>query len=194
MSCIHQFYFVHTETFLTVRQLEAPAWTKAIFGAGGGGLMTIGQMAEVIVIGMIPLIAGRVSRKALLAVGLVAYALRMALFAYVDVIPAPTMATLTVGIALHSLCFGCFVFVAFMVVDEETTPDVRASAQSLFNLVMVGIGVIVGSMIAGSVAEWATVEGVLDYQRLFSIPMWASLACLGLLLVFYPRGSVRVRA
>ena len=35
-----------------------------------------------------------------------------------------------------------------MVVDEQTTGDVRASAQTLFNLVIVGIGIIVGSVIA----------------------------------------------
>jgi MFS family permease len=113
------------------------------------------------------------------------------------------------GIALHGLCFGCFIFVAFMIVDEETTPDVRASAQSLFNLVIIGIGIIVGSMIAGSVAGWASTLPVLteagvpvlnedgtpkmdiDYTRLFSVPMWASFACLAVLLLLYPNRSPR---
>ena len=56
------------------------------------------------------------------------------------------MGTLLAGIALHGLCFGCFIFVAFMIVDENTSSDVRASAQNLFNLVIIGIGVIVGSL------------------------------------------------
>jgi predicted MFS family arabinose efflux permease len=60
---------------------------------------------------------------------------------------------------------------------------VRASAQNLYNLVIVGIGVIVGSKIAGWVADWA--DG--DYRKLFSVPMWASLVCLLILLVAYPR-------
>jgi hypothetical protein len=93
---------------------------------------------------------------------------------------------------MHALSFGCFIFVAFMVVDEETTGDVRASAQSLFNLVIVGIGVIVGSEIAGWVGDWATSDGVLDYTKLFSVPMWASVACLVALLIFYPRRSQTV--
>ena len=74
-----------------------------------------------------------------------------------------------------------------MIVDEYTTEDVRASAQNLYNLVIVGIGVIVGSKIAGWVADWATADGVMDHTRLFSVPMWASLACLAILLVAYPR-------
>jgi nucleoside transporter len=199
ISCIHQFYFVHASNFLSEYQRGAAgliAVVNRIFGAGGGGLMTIGQMSELFVLGFMPLLARRFSRKSLLAAGIFAYGLRMFLFAYVqplaDFTHIPPIAFLMVGIAMHGVCFGCFVFVAFMVVDEETTGDVRASAQSLFNLVMVGIGIIVGSYIATSVAQWATVTSSdgsthMDYTRLFSMPMWASVACLAVLLVCYPR-------
>ena len=43
----------------------------------------------------------------------------------------PSMVTLLVGVSLHGLCFGCFIFVAFMIVDEECTDDVKATAQNL---------------------------------------------------------------
>ena len=113
--------------------------------------------------------------------------LRMALFAYFQ----DSVGLIMLGIALHGFCFGCFIFVAFMIVDEETTPDVRASAQSLFNLVIVGIGIIVGSWIAGQVAGMYS-DGtgkVTDYSGLFSWPMWGSLACLVALMLFYPNKS-----
>ncbi len=177
VSCIHQFYFVHTEAFLH-KTLVAPAFFETVFGVGGGGFMTIGQMTEVAVLGLIPLVASRLSRKTLLGIGLVAYAARMALFAFAQ----DSSAALLLGVALHGLCFGCFIFVSFMVVDEETSSDVRASAQNLYNLVIVGIGIIVGSKVAGWVADWAKE----DYQKLFSVPMWAALVCLALLIVFYP--------
>lgn len=195
VSCIHQFYFVHAESFLGVKQIEAPGWMQSIFGVGGGGLMTIGQMSEVIVIGLIPLLAKSLSRKAILMIGLVAYAARMALFAYVDSLPLPVTATLILGIALHGVCFGCFIFVAYMVVDEETSPDIRASAQNLFNLVIVGIGVIVGSMVASSVAEWSEMgkdaagNPLYDYTKLFSAPMYAALACFVVMALIYPNRS-----
>jgi hypothetical protein len=185
---------VHTAGFLGKYQSGAAAAINSVFGVGGGGLMTVGQMSEIVVLGVIPLFAKSVSRKSLLALGLVAYAARMALFAYVDVLPLPAVATLVLGVALHGLCFGCFIFVAFMIVDEETTGDVRASAQSLFNLVIIGVGIIVGSLVAGRVAEWSTgPDGALDFERLFAVPMWGALTCLVLLLAFYP-GPRRVRA
>lgn len=180
VSCIHQFYFVHTESFLHAK-LKAPEFFTHVFGVGGGGFMTLGQMAELLVIGLVPILARRFSRRTLLAIGLIAYGARMALFAYGQ----GSTTALLLGVALHGLCFGCFIFVAFMVVDEETTPDIRASAQSLFNLVIIGVGVIVGSMIAGRVSDWA--DG--DYTKLFSVPMWSSIVCLFALLAFYPAGK-----
>jgi len=189
VSCIHQFYFVHTAGFLGRFQSGAADAINRIFGVGGGGLMTVGQMSEIVVLALVPLFAKKLSRKVLLGVGLVAYALRMAIFAYSEVIPESLRtAAVVFGIALHGFCFGCFIFVAFMVVDEETSSDVRASAQSLFNLVIVGVGIIVGSLFAGSVAESATKNGVLDYRELFTVPMWAALSCLLLLIAFYRRG------
>ncbi|MBL6997697.1 MAG: MFS transporter, partial [Phycisphaerales bacterium] len=191
VSIIHQFYFVYTSDFVT--GIQNSAWSKeemntfangvtAIFGVGGGGLMTIGQMSEIVVLAFMPILAVKFSKKTLLCTGLVAYGLRMAIFAYF-----PTLVPVIIGVALHGLCFGCFIFVAFMVVDEFCSKDVRATAQNFFNLVIVGVGIIVGSLFATAlVGEWAMVDGTMDYSALFSVPMWLSVACFLMLVVFYP--------
>jgi nucleoside transporter len=202
VSCIHQFYFVHTAPF--VQQVQASlggevgisAWINSIFGVGGGGLMTLGQMSEILVLAMMPVLTMAFNRKALLAVGLTAYALRFFLFANVGTVTGVAtdsqLAMVVGGILLHGLCFGCFIFVAFMVVDEEMTPDVKASGQNLFNLVIIGIGIVVGSLIAGQVAGWATVDDVMQFDKLFNIPMWGAIACLFLFLLLYPRKCKQV--
>lgn len=198
VSIIHQFYFVFTAEYVSGIQNAAQSdaanrfsgMVNQVFGVGGGGLMTIGQMTEIGVLALMPLLATRLSRKALLGLGLFAYAARMALFAY-----APSLWSVCLGVALHGLCFGGFIFVAFMVVDENTSRDVRATAQNLFNLVFVGIGIIVGSWFSTAVVgAWATESGTMDYTRLFSVPMWIALGCLVLLLLFYPgrRAPARV--
>lgn len=193
VSCIHQFYFVHTSGFLGKMQAASGAADPfaQIFGVGGGGLMTIGQMSEILVLASMGFLMKDLGKRALLIIGLFAYGLRMLCFAEVDALSAATgiapMTILISGVALHGVIFGCYIFLAFILVDEHTSKDVRASAQSLFNLVIVGVGVIVGSWISGQVAKWATLEGKMDYSRLFSVPMWASLACLLLFLVMYPR-------
>jgi nucleoside transporter len=198
ISCIHQFYFVYASEFLSKYGRDAANSINKLLGVGGGGLMTIGQMSEIAVLASIPLVAKSVSRKTLLAIGIAAFAARMALFAYTD-----SLGPVLLGVALHGFAFGCFIFVAFMVVDEETPADVRASAQNLFNLVYVGVGSIVGSWISTSViGKWAQ-ESTLDsagntvvhmnYTKLFSAPMWAAIACLVLLAIFYPRKQSAVQ-
>ncbi len=202
ISCIHQFYFVHTAGFLgkVQEKLNAEEFASSIntiFGIGGGGLMTVGQISEILVLALIPFLAAKLSRKNLLLIGLIAYALRMAIFAYAPaLLGAGAMPVIILGVALHGLCFGCFIFVAFMIVDEECRSDIRASAQSLFNLVIVGIGTIVGSKIATGVSNWANGDGVVageewhaPFSRLFGVPMWASLVCILILLAMYHSGS-----
>lgn len=185
VSIIHQFYFVHTAGFLGRLQLQA-GFINDIFGVGGGGLMTIGQMSEILVLGLIPFFARKYSRKAFLTLGLVAYFLRFLVFAFL-----PEPAAVIPALALHGICFGCFIFVAFMIVDEETSPDVRGSAQSLFNFVVIGLGVIAGNFFAGQIGRIAQPERAAapDYRLLFGVPMWIALACLLALLLFYPRRS-----
>jgi nucleoside transporter len=192
ISMIHQFYFVFTSDFVSGIQNKAnsegantfASAVNQVLGVGGGGLMTIGQMTELLVLASMPFVAKSLSRKTLLLVGIAAYAVRMALFAF-----APELPFVLLGVALHGLCFGCFIFVAFMVVDEYTTHDIRATAQNLFNLVIIGIGIIVGSLFATSVvARIATNGGTepMDFQKLFSVPMYMAVACFVAMLVFYP--------
>jgi nucleoside transporter len=183
VACIHQFYFVHTAGFLGSLDIPVESSINRVFGVGGGGLMTIGQMAEILVLALMPVVARRVGRKSLLALGLGAYVARFAVFA---LLPQPW--AVVPALALHGLCFGCFFFVAFVIVDEQTTPDVRASAQGLFNLIVVGFGVIAGNYVAGQVAQAASVEGGTDYRLLFGIPGLVAVACLAILLALYPGG------
>ena len=185
ISMVHQFYFVRTAGFLgTLQSGATDAIDKVvagIFGVGGGGLMTIGQIAEIAVLAFMPLLAKRLSRKALLGIGVAAYTLRFLIFAYV-----PYTAAVLPALALHGLCFGCYFFVAFMIVDEETTPDVRASAQNLFNFIIMALGVIFGNFFAGKVDVWATKGAVTDYSILFGIPAGICLACFVALIAIYP--------
>ncbi|KAA3608969.1 MAG: MFS transporter [Planctomycetota bacterium] len=186
VSVVHQFYFVHTAGFLRSLDLTGSTINK-VFGVGGGGLMTVGQMSEILVLAAMPIVAKLLGRKWLLTIGLCAYVVRFAVFAYM-----PHAAAVVPALTLHGLCFGCFFFIAFMVVDEMTTSDVRASAQALFNVVVVGVGIIVGNFFAGFVGKQTNMapEGAdpdYNYQLLFGIPMWISIACLVALLILYPR-------
>ena len=73
-----------------------------------------------------------------------------------------------------------------MMVDKFTTKDVRATAQNLFNLIFVGVGIIVGSMFATKVAGMATENEVMNYKQLFTVPMWMAIGSLIAIVIFMP--------
>jgi nucleoside transporter len=186
VSCIHQFQVIFTSEFLSTFERasdnEFARSINRVLGVGGGGLMTIGQMTEILVLAALPAIATRVPRKTLLALGLLCYATRAALFVYGGSLPLVLL-----GVALHGPCFGFFIVACFMIIDEETPKDVRASAQNLFHLVIIGIGIIVGSWVSTSVVgKWAKEGTTMNWAKLFEVPMWASVVCLAALLAFYP--------
>jgi MFS family permease len=180
VAAAHQFFFVRTSQYLRQLDLKAPIVDR-IFGVGGAGVMTIGQISEVVVLALMPLIVRALPRKTILVIGLLAYSARFLIFAYL-----PYAWALLPALALHGVVFGCFFFVCFMLVDEHTTKDVRASAQNLFNLIVFGVGVIVGNLMAGWVAAWTKVGTATNWQAYYSIPAWVTLGCLALLLFFYP--------
>lgn len=180
IAAAHQFFFVRTSQYLRQLDLKAPIVDK-IFGVGGAGIMTIGQISEVVMLSLMPILVKRVPRKVLLSVGLLAYTARFLVFAYL-----PYAWALLPALALHGVVFGCFFFLCYMIVDEQTTKGVRASAQNLFNLIVFGVGVIIGNIMAGYIDKWTSADGHTNWQAYFSIPGWVTLGCLGVLLVFYP--------
>jgi nucleoside transporter len=184
ISAVHQFFFARTAQFLGQLKLDAP-WADKVFGVGGAGLMTVGQISEIIVLAMMPLVVKSLNKKTILTIGLLAYFLRFMIFAYF-----PYAWALIPGLALHGFVFGCFFFVCFMIVDEFTTKDVRSSAQNLFNLIVFGAGVIIGNLAAGWIAEWTRVDGQMNWRTFYAIPGWATLACLVIFLLAYPRRPV----
>ena len=191
VAALHSFFFARAAEYLTAGRMElAPdSWVNKIFGVGGAGLMTVGQISEVVVLACMPLVIPRVPRKVLFAVGLAAYAARFFLFAYFPyawaVIPA---------LALHGIVFGCFFFLVFITIDEHVTKDVRSSAQNVFNLIIFGFGVILGNWFSGWLGQRYTgADKVVDWQAFYSVPGWITIACLVVLLIFYPN-RVKPRA
>jgi hypothetical protein len=65
----------------------------------------------------------------------------------------------------------------------------------LFNLVIVGIGTIVGSIVAANiVGNWASASGTMDYTKLFTVPMWMAIGCFAIILIAYPSRSKSLTA
>jgi nucleoside transporter len=188
VASVHAFFFARAAEYLTAGRLDVPAdsWLNKIFGVGGGGLLTVGQISELVVLSLMPLVVKRVNRKVLFAIGLSAYALRFFAFAYL-----PYTWAIVPALALHGIVFGCFFFLVFITIDEYTTHDVRSSAQNVFNLIIFGFGVILGNWLSGWLGKWSTGPNqAMDWQKFYLWPGLITVGCLVALLICYPNRPV----
>jgi MFS family permease len=76
---------------------------------------------------------------------------------------------------LHGICYACFFAASFIYVDRIAPVDVRHSAQTVFGILILGGGPVLGGMLSGYLQELYTVAGVVDYGAL-----WRVVALIGL--------------
>jgi hypothetical protein len=107
-----------------------------------GPVMTLGQAVEIFFMLALPLILGPHNERIflVLVIGVAAWALRFALFS----IGRP-MAILLLGVALHGVCFDFFFATGFTYVASHAPEGLAASAQSLFGVLVYGLGMYIGT-------------------------------------------------
>ena len=89
---------------------------------------------------------------------------------------------------LHGICYAFFFATVYIFVDEFFPKDARSSAQGLFNLLILGIGPLVGNFIGPRlVTHFTSPSGDVNFSRMFLIPATtALLAAILLCLLFHP--------
>lgn len=173
-SCIDRFYLYHGAARLSEYGVGPPDWIDRVFGVGGGGLMTLGQLAEIAVLALLPLLLRRFSIRTLLSFGLWAFLVRMIVLATCE-----SLLPVLGAVSLHGVSYASFFFVGTLAVDRLAPRDARASAQALFLTVYAGFGGIVGAGLAAWAGAWAGSGGSDPWLLVFSIP--SGMAVLALL-------------
>lgn len=162
------FYYVLTAPFLQSIGV-APENVPAV--------MTLAQAAEIGTMLLLPWMLGRWGVRRTLAVGILAWPFRYAIFAY-----GQPKWLVVAALTLHGICYVCFFVVCYIYVNSVATPDIRASAQAFITFVVLGVGMFVGSLFAGSVRDFFTVGGTpaapeVDYTSVFLVPCVLTVLC-----------------
>ncbi len=178
-ALIHQCYFQWTSPFLERAGLAAN-WIMPA--------MSIGQIAEIATMAVLGLVLKRFGWRTTLAVGIAAHAARFFVYAIGD----PLWLMIAINV-VHGMCYAFFFAAVYIFVDEQFPHDSRASAQGLFNFLILGLGPFAGSLLWGALADrFRTPSGEVDFQTLFLVPAWLGVAATVLLLVaFHPRQTTR---
>ena len=173
-ALVHQCYFQWTSPFLERAGLAAN-WIMPA--------MSIGQIAEIVTMAGLGAVLRRLGWRTTMAIGVAAHAARFFVYAIGD--PLWLMVAINV---VHGMCYAFFFAAVYIFVDEHFPKDSRASAQGLFNLLILGLGPFVGSLLWGALGDrYRTTDGAVDFERLFLVPAWLGVIATVLLLVaFHP--------
>ncbi|MDQ2945999.1 MAG: nucleoside permease [Acidobacteriota bacterium] len=144
LACIPlTFYFSFTNAYLNEVGVQNAA-----------GKMSLGQVSEVGVMLLMPLIYRRFSLKSILLLGLIAWSVRYALLAFGN--PGPQVWMFYVAILLHGVCFDFFFMTGQLYTDQEAPPHLRSTAQGFLTLLTYGVGMFTGAVLSGVAVDFFT--------------------------------------
>ncbi len=166
IAAIHQIYFLQTFPFLkSIGLLDSEA----------GPAMTVGQFAEILILPALGFLLAKLGFRGVIAIGALAYFARYVVFATAGL----PVWLVVASQAFHGVCYSCFFAASYIYVDRLAPSDVRHSAQTLFGILILGGGPILGGFLSGRLQDWCTVHDVTPAVVNYS-PLWYVLAGIGL--------------
>jgi nucleoside transporter len=173
-STIHNGYFLMAGGFLAKVGIK-PEWIMPV--------MSIGQVAEILTMAVLGWFLARLGWKLTMILGILGHAARFAVFAFM-----PENQTMLIIVqVLHGICYAFFFATLYIFIDAAFPKDVRASAQGLFNLLVLGLGDLAAKWFFIPLQGKLTVDGVTDYKTLFLWPTGLALGAAVLLAIaFWP--------
>jgi nucleoside transporter len=188
-AAVHQSFFFWTFTFLGPRAdggvVDIPAnWV--------GPVMKIGQIAEIVTMLFLGTVLKNLGWRFTMVIGVLGHAARFAVFTYMpEQVPA-----ILINV-VHGICYAFFFATVYIFVDEYFPKDVRASAQGLFNVLILGVGPFAANFICGRLKEANPIQvpvqvgdqvklvQTVNYPAVFQYSMFAALAAAVILFVFF---------
>ena len=168
VSVIHQIYFLQTGPFLS---------HLGILDSQIGPAMTIGQFAEILTMAYLGFFLKRLGFKKVITIGVAAYFMRYAIFG-TESFP---VWVIVASQAFHGFCYAFFFAAAFIYVDKLADEDVRHSAQTVFGIIILGGGPVIGGWLSGYLQNIYTVEDIFNYSN-----FWYTVSAIGLAtMVFF---------
>ena len=141
-----------------------PALANTFAVKNSNALIAISQASETLCILLIPICMKRFGIKKVMLMAMFAWVFRFGCFGAGD--PAmPGVLLFILSCIVYGVAFDFFNISGSLYVNENTTPDIRSSAQGVFMLMTNGLGATIGTLCAGAVVA-ATVYNA-------AVPSWS---------------------
>jgi nucleoside transporter len=166
------FYYNFTNLFLNEIGVQSAA-----------AVQSLGQVSEVLFLLLMPFLLVRLGVKITLAIGMAAWALRYVFFAFGDA--GSLFWMLLVGIVLHGICYDFFFVAGQIYTDKFAGARFRSAAQGLITLATYGVGILIGSLVAGPIVDgFATADGH-TWTQIWIVPAIIAGVVLILFLILF---------
>jgi len=167
------FYYQNANLFLSNIGVAEPT-----------GKMAIGQVSEALFLLMIPIFFTKFGFKKTILVGMIAWAVRYALFAYGNAGELSFM--LIIGIALHGVCYDFFFVSGQIYTNSRAGEKYKSAAQGLITLATYGVGMLIGFEVAGLITDsYKLADGTVDWKMVWIIPAGIALVVFIIFSVFF---------
>lgn len=114
-------------------------------------LISLSQVSETLCILLIPFFLKKYGIKTVMLLAMFAWVLRFGFFGFGD--PGNGVWLLILSMIVYGVAFDFFNVSGSLYVDQQTTPDIRSSAQGLFMIMTNGIGATVGTLCAQKIID-----------------------------------------
>ena len=129
-----------------------PALADTFAVKNSNALIAISQASETLCILLIPICMKKFGIKKVMLMAMFAWVFRFGFFGLGN--PAwPGVLLYVLSCIVYGVAFDFFNISGSLYVNENTTPDIRSSAQGVFMLMTNGLGATVGTLAAGKVVE-----------------------------------------
>lgn len=175
------FYYQNANLFLSNVGMDNPT-----------GKMTIGQISEVLFLLLLPVFFTKFGFKKTILVGMLAWAVRYALFAYGNASDLSFM--LILGIALHGICYDFFFVSGQIYTNSKAGDKYKSSAQGLITLATYGVGMLIGFAVAGFITDnYKLADGTVDWKMVWIIPAGIAAVVFLLFTLFFNDKDTKIK-
>jgi nucleoside transporter len=145
--------------------------------------MTLGQFSEGLFILAIPFLFYRIGVKKMLMLGMGAWILRYIFFAYGD--NGTNLWMLYAGIILHGVCYDFFFVTGYMYTEKKAGEKIKNAAQGLFTFATYGLGMFIGTLFSGYVADRYALAAGHDWKSIWFVPAVIAAGVLVYFVIFF---------
>jgi MFS family permease len=146
-------------------------------------IMSIGQIAEILTMAILAFTLKKLGWRVTMMLGVFVHVIRFAVFAF---FPQDTTLIVLVFV-LHGICYAFFFATVYIFVDEYFPKDARSSAQGLFNVMILGFGVVAANTFCPYLTNLFKTGDTINFRELFLVPCGVALAAtITLGLCFHP--------